>query len=100
MYEILEVAVYVLSDYEFYATPRVVRELVCMTEKTAAVVTLHAVVPNMPILAIDTAVHTSFICNTGTAAVDAIILPFLVWTNLRATALLTIVLQPSMVTYL
>jgi hypothetical protein len=82
MYEIFEVRVDILSHYEFYATPRVVRELVCMTKKTAAVVTLRTIVPNMPILAVDTSFYTSSPCYHGTTTFSTITLHFQVWTNL------------------
>jgi hypothetical protein len=86
VYEILEVSVDILSHYQFYANPRVVRKLVCMTKKTAAVVTLRTIVPNRPVLAIDAAEHASSICNGRTAAVDTRPFLLVMFTNLRAVA--------------
>ena len=87
MYEILEVSVDILSHYQFYANPRVVRKLVCMTKKTAAVVTLRTIVPNRPVLAIDAAEHASSICNGRTAAVDTRPFLLVMFTGLRTTTL-------------
>jgi len=97
VYEILEVAVDVRFRDCFCAKPRIVRKLVLVAAKTAAVVTPRAVVPiNRPILAIDAAELASSICNGGTAAVDAVIFHFLMLTNLRTMTILTPALAPSM----
>jgi hypothetical protein len=96
VYEILEVSVDILSHYQFYTNPRVVRKLVCMTKKTAAVVTLRTIVPNRPVLAIDAAEHASSICNGRTAAVDTRLFLLVMLTDLRAVAKLTLALAPHM----